>query len=74
MEIFKKGGKGWEREGAALKMGGLEDGEWAGGGFAPPPPPNNLQADYVDFCLSFSSLSNKNIDPSQLKLNNQIYN
>ena len=29
--------------------------------------------EYVDFCLSFSSLSNKNIDPSQLKLNNQIY-
>ena len=43
-------------------------------GALPPPPPNNLQADYVDFCLTFSSLSNKNIDPSQLKLNNQIYN
>ena len=27
----------------------------------------------LDFCLSFSSLSSKNIDPSQLKLNNQIY-
>ena len=33
----------------------------------------DLQTDYVDFCLSFSSLSNKNIDPSQLKLSNQIY-
>ena len=29
--------------------------------------------EYVDFSLSFSSLSNKNIDPLQLKLNNQIY-
>ena len=29
--------------------------------------------EYVDFRLSFSSMSNKNIDPSQLKLNSQIY-
>ena len=35
--------------------------------------PEVVNYDYVDFCLSFSSLSNKNTDPSQLKLNNQIY-
>ena len=51
-------------KGGCSKKGGLEDGEGAGG-FA-------LEWKVYGFWLSFSSLSNKNIDPSQLKLNNRF--